>query len=186
MTVRHLDLKPGNVLLRDGLVPVVCDFGLAAVSGSAPRGGTDGYMAPEQVRGDRLDQRTDVYALGVMLGEVLPRPSPKLRAVIAHARAESADRRVANVGELLRLVDASQRDWLLFGVVVAVAGLALAGALGWMLVKAASSRGLRPTASAIAATPEPSASIARVVQPVDAPAVSAITGPGREGERHRG
>lgn len=62
--VRHLDLKPGNVLMRDGAVPVVSDFGLAALGGLRARGGTTGYMAPEQERGDLVDQRTDIYALG--------------------------------------------------------------------------------------------------------------------------
>lgn len=122
--VVHLDLKPGNVLLRDGFVPVVTDFGLASVTGSAPRGGTEGYMAPEQERGERLDQRTDVFALGVMLRELVPSPSPHLRAVIQQACAESVEQRPANVDELLRLVDEALRSDALPVAAVAAADVA--------------------------------------------------------------
>ncbi len=71
--VFHRDLKPANVFLsQDGTVKVL-DFGLAHVFGtSGPSGGgTAGYMAPEQVRGEPEDARTDVYAVGVLLREMI-------------------------------------------------------------------------------------------------------------------
>ncbi|MHB1135741.1 MAG: serine/threonine-protein kinase [Coriobacteriia bacterium] len=78
--VLHLDLKPANVLVaRDGRVKVA-DFGIAAltdVSGRAQgASGTLGYMPPEQLRGERLDERTDVWALGALFYELLTRANP--------------------------------------------------------------------------------------------------------------
>jgi eukaryotic-like serine/threonine-protein kinase len=68
----HRDLKPENVFLcQDGRVKVL-DFGMAHASGR-PRldGGTQAYMAPEQARGAPEDERTDVFALGVILYRML-------------------------------------------------------------------------------------------------------------------
>ncbi|HZS42060.1 MAG TPA: protein kinase [Polyangia bacterium] len=76
----HLDLKPLNILLREGDRPVLVDFGLVArVTGSPGReeldardvDGTPRYMAPEQIRGDLLDPRADLYALGCVLYELV-------------------------------------------------------------------------------------------------------------------
>lgn len=81
----HRDLKPDNVLLthRAGLTDVVklLDFGIAKLrvahetgSGHTLAGfvvGTPGYMAPEQIMGQPLDHRTDLYGLGVLLHEMV-------------------------------------------------------------------------------------------------------------------
>ncbi|MCS6898282.1 MAG: serine/threonine-protein kinase [Myxococcales bacterium] len=82
----HRDLKPENVLLvrsRDGKeeLPKVCDFGVAKLHG-VPEGandathqntvvGTPYYMAPEQIRGEEVDPRADIYALGAMMYRLL-------------------------------------------------------------------------------------------------------------------
>jgi len=73
--VLHLDLKPENVLVtRDGLVKVG-DFGVASLTNAAGQaisaGGTLGYMPPEQLRGEAVDARTDIWALGAVAYEVL-------------------------------------------------------------------------------------------------------------------
>src|SRR4030081_559138 len=84
----HRDLKPENLFLtRDGVVKIL-DFGLAKLTGpvtTGPQGsmatvsvtepgvvlGTAGYMSPEQVRGQALDHRTDIFSLGAVFYEVL-------------------------------------------------------------------------------------------------------------------
>lgn len=72
--VLHADLKPGNVMIgRDGRIKVV-DFGLARDTQSLidrPGGGTPSHMAPEQWQLEMLMDRTDVWALGVLLYECL-------------------------------------------------------------------------------------------------------------------
>jgi serine/threonine-protein kinase len=77
-SVFHRDLKPENILVDDGRVKII-DFGIALLEG-APRVtwrgfsglvGTPEYMAPEQIRGERGGPQTDVYAVGVILYEML-------------------------------------------------------------------------------------------------------------------
>lgn len=77
--VIHRDLKPGNILVaRDGTVKVL-DFGIAAIlrtdvtklTATGSPVGTYQYMSPEQVRGGRVTPRTDLYALGCVLHELL-------------------------------------------------------------------------------------------------------------------
>jgi serine/threonine-protein kinase len=77
--VFHRDLKPENVLVTAAGGLVVTDFGIALMTGArrltwrwlTSAVGTPDYMAPEQIQGKRGDARTDVYAIGVMLYEML-------------------------------------------------------------------------------------------------------------------
>jgi len=85
----HRDLKPENVFVaRDGQAVKILDFGVAKLQAAGDRLGagldtsvgsilgTAGYMAPEQVRGEEVDARTDLFALGVMLYEMLAGTAP--------------------------------------------------------------------------------------------------------------
>src|SRR5215210_1115031 len=82
--VVHRDVKPANVLLGSGDHAYLTDFGLtkriASHSGGATRTGgwvgTLGFVAPEQIRGERVDARADVYALGCVLFHMLAGTAP--------------------------------------------------------------------------------------------------------------
>ncbi len=66
----HRDLKPENVLVGRDELARVTDFGLASTQAQVS-GGTPLYMAPEQQRGEQVDARADIYALGLMVYEMV-------------------------------------------------------------------------------------------------------------------
>ena len=82
--VVHRDLKPENIMVGPGDSIKLIDFGIAmkedarrlTFAGMSPALGTPDYIAPEQVKGQRGDQRSDIYALGVMLYEMLTGATP--------------------------------------------------------------------------------------------------------------
>ncbi|MCA9919119.1 MAG: protein kinase, partial [Anaerolineales bacterium] len=73
----HRDIKPGNILLDDDGYAYLADFGIVKDSEAQEsltndgQPGTAPYMSPEQIRGEELDGRSDIYALGVMVFEML-------------------------------------------------------------------------------------------------------------------
>ena len=83
MGLVHRDVSPGNIMvLYDGSVKIV-DFGIAkatqAEEGRTQAGTMKGkvaYMSPEQARGDRLDRRTDIFALGIVLYQLVTGKHP--------------------------------------------------------------------------------------------------------------
>ncbi|MGZ5400673.1 MAG: serine/threonine protein kinase, partial [Nocardioides sp.] len=67
----HLDVKPSNVVVQSGRA-ILIDLSLVARPGDGrPHAGTDGYLGPEQVTGVGLTTATDVFGLGVTLGEAM-------------------------------------------------------------------------------------------------------------------
>jgi tRNA A-37 threonylcarbamoyl transferase component Bud32 len=141
----HRDIKPANVLLRSqsqavelgkplpaDVEPILTDFGLVRLLDSTMHttagsvSGTPAYMSPEQARGEKVDKRTDIYALGIMLYEMLagvvpfqadttfgmlmkhinepPPPiegiSPELQMVIDRALSKNPQYRYESAGEL--------------------------------------------------------------------------------------
>lgn len=130
----HRDLKPGNIMLDENGNAYLSDFGIARVMGSELTGsaiiGTPAYMSPEQANGMSIDARSDIYALGIVLFELLtgrepyqaetpmavllkhisePLPSPRdlrneipesIVAVINKATEKNPDDRYTSAGEM--------------------------------------------------------------------------------------
>jgi tetratricopeptide (TPR) repeat protein len=92
--VIHRDLKPANILLDQQGNAYISDFGVArslATSGQTRTGsvvGTPDYLAPEQARGDPADARSDLYALGLILYEMLTGQSPFAGGTVAEVLAQ--------------------------------------------------------------------------------------------------
>ncbi|MCM3878095.1 MAG: serine/threonine protein kinase, partial [Thermoanaerobaculia bacterium] len=123
--VVHRDLKPGNILVAEDGAPKLLDFGVAKLlnpevsgqtldlTGASVRVFTPEYASPEQIRGERITTATDVYALGVLLHEILTgrRPStepgrtkrtlpPDLDTIVGMATHPEPARRYASAEQL--------------------------------------------------------------------------------------
>jgi serine/threonine-protein kinase len=79
--VLHRDLKPSNVIISTTGDAYLVDWGLAATGDPRAVCGTPGYAAPEQLEGQVADRRSDIYALGVLLYEMLTGELPYARRV---------------------------------------------------------------------------------------------------------
>ncbi|MBK9516773.1 MAG: serine/threonine protein kinase [Anaeromyxobacter sp.] len=105
--VVHRDLTPGNVQLCDDGQVKLLDLGMAAALGRRKlEGGTPAYMAPEQAEAAPEDERTDVYALGVLLYRMLAGVAPQEADAAGRARSASRGIEVAEAPALGALVEA--------------------------------------------------------------------------------
>lgn len=139
--VIHRDLKPDNILFDETGEPFISDFGVAKLAESTSNLtgsgviGTPAYMSPEQAQGVEIDQRSDVYGLGVIVYQmltghqpysadtpmgvvvkhitdpvpeilkVLPNLKPEVDSVIKSAMAKDKDQRFANTIELAKALN---------------------------------------------------------------------------------
>lgn len=109
----HRDIKPANVLLRDDGRPVLLDFGIAKLvdpnnlgSGLTQQWFTPAYASPEQRRGQPVSTATDIYALGLLLFELLAdtAPQPDAEGDLRAPSLVAAAQRRALRGDLDRIV----------------------------------------------------------------------------------
>jgi TolB-like protein/tetratricopeptide (TPR) repeat protein len=137
--VVHRDIKPENILRREDGGAMLSDFGIArlieggsVLTTEGTSVGTPHYMSPEQLRGDKVDGRSDLYSLGVVLWQLLTgelpyvgtdgwaigtqhlnADIPRLPAALAHLQplvdsllAKKAEARLQSGGELVQRIDA--------------------------------------------------------------------------------
>jgi tetratricopeptide (TPR) repeat protein/TolB-like protein len=103
--VVHRDLKPANILLAHDETAYVTDFGIARslVAGAWTRSGaivgTLDYLSPEQAAGESVDGRSDIYALGVVLFEMLTGELPFRQASLAETMAQRLTGRARDIRE---------------------------------------------------------------------------------------
>src|SRR6266446_714620 len=131
--VIHRDIKPANVMVDADSHVKVADFGLVRLIDATPEMhamtmtglvmGTPDYMSPEQKRGMNVDQRADIYSLGVMLYEMVCREVPagafelpsrrtscdsRLDAIVLKAMHQSPERRYQNTSEMTAAIEAAR------------------------------------------------------------------------------
>ncbi|MGV7975464.1 MAG: serine/threonine protein kinase [Anaerolineaceae bacterium] len=96
--IYHCDIKPANIMLDikgNTFDTLLADFGVAQLADTSGGGGTPTYMAPEQFTGDPIDARTDVYALGVTLFEVLTGGTTPYRGLAPSSEGSTTKERIA-------------------------------------------------------------------------------------------
>ena len=112
--ILHRDLKPANIMLNKAGQPQLMDFGIATSdTGDTVREGTPTYMSPEQLLGEPVSERSDIYALGLVVYEIVTgqRVFPStttLDALVAHHRSAIARPQI----DLSAIANASVRDVL--------------------------------------------------------------------------
>ncbi|MGD2093227.1 MAG: protein kinase [Candidatus Aminicenantes bacterium] len=139
----HRDIKPDNIMFRPDETPVLVDFGIARaldlsthLTMTGVRVGTPYYMSPEQCKGEVLDGRSDIYALGVVLFELLTGDVPyksdtptgviyqhtqaplpqlpgkltKYQPLIDKMMAKEKEKRIKNGQELIKMMESLPGD----------------------------------------------------------------------------
>ncbi|MCX7624725.1 MAG: tetratricopeptide repeat protein [Candidatus Sumerlaeaceae bacterium] len=106
----HRDIKPPNIMITDDGTPKLSDFGIAKAlefTGETRTGaviGTPLYMSPEQVQGQPVDHRADIYSLGVMFYELLAGKPPFREGDIAYQHCRVAARPIPGIPEELNQI----------------------------------------------------------------------------------
>ncbi len=109
--VLHRDIKPANILLSPSLSAKVTDFGIGKLltgdtelTSTGQMVGSPAYMSPEQIKGDKLDARTDIFSLGVVLYQALtlrkPFPADTLTTLVYQILHEEPADPAAVAGDL--------------------------------------------------------------------------------------
>ena len=96
--IYHCDVKPANIMLDikgNSFDTLLTDFGVSQLAGQATRGGTPTYMSPEQFMGGVIDARTDVYALGITLYEILSGGNTPYSGMSLHGEGSTTRERIA-------------------------------------------------------------------------------------------
>jgi serine/threonine protein kinase/tetratricopeptide (TPR) repeat protein len=115
----HRDIKPANIIISKNERCKILDFGLAAIqsderlTGSGSFLGTVEYMSPEQVRGEKVDHRSDIFSLGIILYEMITGHPPFKGDYVAgvvysiiNEIPEMLDKRRSNIpGEFQSIID---------------------------------------------------------------------------------
>ena len=107
----HRDIKPANILLSPSLSAKVTDFGIGKLltgdtelTSTGQMVGSPAYMSPEQIKGDKLDARTDIFSLGVVLYQALtlrkPFPADTLTTLVYQILHEEPADPAAVAGDL--------------------------------------------------------------------------------------
>jgi len=93
--VIHCDIKPGNILVNKNQKVFLADFGVARYIRGNETGGTPPYMAPEQFTGKKISPKTDIYALGVTIYELLSGGNLPFRGTSTHSKGTTLRERIA-------------------------------------------------------------------------------------------